>query len=99
MNSHNAMEVPIDDIFSMFFGGQGGPFGMDGFPGIPGGAKIHMFHGGPMSFQQSFSKPLPIVKTIDINLEQVLTGANIPIDIERWIIENGIKIFENEPSP
>ena len=96
MNSHNAMEVPIDDIFSMFFGGQGGPFGMDGFHGMPGGPKIHMFHGGPMGFQQAFSKPPPIVKTIDINLEQVLTGANIPIEIERWIIENGIKVLENE---
>ena len=99
MNSHNAMEVPMDDIFSMFFGGQGGPFGMDGFPGMPGmpgGPKIHMFHGGPMGFQQAFSKPPPIVKTIDIIMEQVLTGANIPIDIERWIVENGIKVFEKE---
>ena len=96
MNSHNAMEVPIDDIFSMFFGGQGGPFGMDGFHGMGGGPKIHMFHGGPMGFQQALSKPTPIIKTIDINLEQVLTGANIPIEIERWIIENGIKVLENE---
>lgn len=102
MNSHNAMEVPIDDIFSMFFGGQGNPFGMDGFPGMPGmpgmpgGAKVHMFHGGPMGFQQAFSKPPPIMKTIDINLEQVLTGCNLPIEIERWIIENGIKVLENE---
>jgi DnaJ family protein A protein 2 len=29
-------------------------------------------------------------------MEQVLTGANIPVDIERWIMENGIKILEHE---
>jgi len=102
MNNHNSMDIPMDDIFSMFFGGSGNPFGMEGFPGMPGmpgmpgGTKIHMFHGGPMGFQQAFSKPTPIIKNIDINMEQVLTGANLPIDIERWIIENGIKVFEKE---
>lgn len=99
MNSHNAREVPLDDIFNMFFGGQGSPFGMDGFhgmPGMEGGPKIHMFHGGPIPFQQTISKPTPILKTINISLEQVLTGANIPLEIERWIIENGCKVFENE---
>ena len=103
MNSHGGgggMEVPIDDIFNMFFGGQGNPFmfpGMPGMqPGMPPGAKVHVFHGGPMGFQQAISKPIPILKTININMEQVLTGASIPLDIERWIVENGIKVHENE---
>jgi DnaJ-class molecular chaperone len=102
MNSHNAgMEVPINDIFNMFFGGPGNPFGMQG---MPPGAGIHIIHGGqplghggqPLGFQQALSKPPPIMKTININMEQVLTGATIPLDIERWILENGTKIFENE---
>ena len=29
-------------------------------------------------------------------MAQVLSGASIPLDIERWILENGIKIHENE---
>jgi hypothetical protein len=29
-------------------------------------------------------------------MEQVLTGATIPLDIERWVIENGIKVHEQE---
>jgi DnaJ-class molecular chaperone len=99
MNSNNqGMNVPMDDIFNTFFGGgiPGFP-GFPGFPGMPPGAKIHIFHGGPMgSFQQAFEKPVPIVKNIEITIEQVLTGANIPIDIERWIVENGNKVFENE---
>ena len=105
MNSHGSgggMDVPMDDIFNMFFGGQGTPFGfpgmpgMQGMPGMPPGAKIHVFHGGPLGFQQAISKPIPIMKTININMEQVLTGASIPLDIERWIVENGVKVHENE---
>jgi len=105
MNSQGGggMEVPVDDIFNMFFGGgAGNPFGMGGFPGMPGmpgmppGAKVHIFHGGPMGFQQAMQKPVPIIKTININMEQVLSGASIPIDIERWILENGLKVNENE---
>jgi DnaJ-class molecular chaperone len=100
MNSSNGMEVPMDDIFSMFFGNSGGPFGFGGIPGMPNGlppgAKIHMFHGGPMGFHQAISKPPPIIKTIEILLEQVLTGANVKLEIERWIIENGVKVNEVE---
>ncbi len=108
MNSQGGggMEVPMDDIFNMFFGGgipgmnmfpgMGGMGGMGGFPGMPPGAKIHVFNGGPMGFQQAISKPVPIMTTININIAQVLTGASIPLDIERWIMENGIKVHEKE---
>jgi DnaJ-class molecular chaperone len=99
MNSHNGMEVPMDDIFNMLFGGMGGPppFGPFGMPGMPSGGKIHIFNGGPMGgFHQAISKPPPIMKTIDINMEQVLSGASVPVEIERWILENGIKVHENE---
>jgi DnaJ-class molecular chaperone len=94
--SSGPMEMPMDDIFSMFFGGQGNPFG--GFPGMPPGARIHVFGGpgGPMGFQQAIQKPSPIMKTLYVNMEQVLTGATIPLDIERWVIENNIKVHEQE---
>jgi len=108
MNSHGGggMEVPIDEIFNNIFGmggigpfGMGGasPFGMSGFPGMPPGAKIHVFHGGhPMNIHQALQKPTPIIKNITINMESVLTGATLPFDVERWILENGIKVFEKE---
>ena len=99
MNSNGGMDVPVDDIFNMFFGGGMPGFpGMHGFPGMPPGAKIHVFHGpgGPMGFQQAISKPPPIMKTININISSVLTGASVPLDVERWIIENGIKVHEKE---
>ena len=69
--------------------------------------NIHVFSGnglnhGPELFTQAFShpsfiqKPPAISQTINIDIEQVLNGGQIPIEIERFIIENGNKVFENE---
>jgi len=116
MNSQGGgMDIPMNDIFNMFFGGgmgapPFGPFGgMPGMPhgmphgmppgmqhGMPQGTKIHFFHGGPMGFDQAISKPTPIMKTVNINMEQVLLETTIPLEIERWVLENGIKVNENE---
>ena len=110
MSNHpgsNGMEVPMDDILNMFFG-NGGPFGgMPGMPRMPGmngmhgihgfpGGKVHIFHGGPMGFQEAIQKPSPIVKNINITMEQVLNGSTVPVEIERWLIDNGNKVFEVE---
>jgi len=48
------------------------------------------------SIIQQTQKPTPIIKTITIQIEQILEDTNIPIDIERWLIENNTKIFEKE---
>ena len=85
------MEVPIDDILNIFFGGGlGSPFGMHS------GAKFHVFNGGPIGFNQAIQKPVPIIKTITITIEYVLSGGSVPLEIERWIMENGIKFHEKE---
>jgi len=77
--------------------GMGGMGGMPCFPpGFPPGLKVHVFNGGPMGFQQAIQKPSPIIKNIIITLEQILIGATVPLEIERWIVENGMKVFENE---
>lgn len=108
INSHNGggggMEFPIEEIFKSFFGGMPGgmmggmPGGMPGgmMHGIPG-ANIHVFtsHGGG-GFAESLQKPTPIIKTMEVNMEQVLNGATLPLDIEKWILENGVKVFEKE---
>jgi len=88
----NMEEVPLNDIFNMMFGGM--PFGMP--PNMGNGTKIHFFQGGPMNFQQGMNKPIPIMKALQINMEQVFNGASVPIEIERWILENGNKVFEKE---
>jgi DnaJ family protein A protein 2 len=73
---------PMDSILEQLFFGR-----------FPDDANIRIFHNGmPMHLE----KPTPIVQTINIQLDKVLTGATVPVDIERWIIENGNKIFEKE---
>jgi len=101
----------MDHILKAFFGGMpfmGGMGGMDelngmaggmpGFPpGFPPGAQFHVFHNGmPVNIGKQFQKPSPINKTVTIDIEQVYNGATIPLDVERWINDNGTKIFEKE---
>ena len=69
-----------------------------GFAGGTGGPTIRVFRTSSAGHNPvpALQKPTPIVKTITINMEQVLNGGNIPVDVERWIIENDLKVFENE---
>ena len=100
----NAMDQfdPMEEMLSNLFGMHGMPFGMKG--GGPmgmgfGSPNIHIFKNGvPVGGLggNQLQKPTPIIKSLYINMEQVLTGATVPIDIERWIIENGTKMVEKE---
>lgn len=63
--------------------------------GMPPGANIRVFRNGvPVNINQ-ISKPEPIVKTLQITMETVLNGDKVPLEIERWIVESGNKVFEN----
>jgi DnaJ family protein A protein 2 len=101
--------VDINNIFSMFFGGGGGIPGMH--PGMhPGMPDIHVFHGGgpfpggpfpggPFpggGIFHNLQRPPSIVKSIKITMEQAYQGYSFPLEIERWTIQNGIKINEIE---
>lgn len=91
----------INNIFNMMFHGGGGfPGGhmnmnmhgnMGGFPGI------RIFHNGVQVNSQSFmQRPEPIHKTIQLTIEQSYHGCNIPLEIERVIIENNVQRKETE---
>lgn len=95
----NNMDIPIDNIFSALFGNGG----MSGFmspmpPGMSSSGNFHTFNqaNSPFHFVQALQKPTPIIKNISITIEQVYTGANIPIEIDRWLMENNNKVFERE---
>jgi DnaJ-class molecular chaperone len=96
------MDVPLNDIFNMMFGSN--TFSMPGMAGLAGmpigqkinGTKIHIFHGGPINMQQAMNKPIPIMKSLQITMEQVFSGASLPLEIERWVLQAGSKIFEKE---
>ena len=100
-------EMDINDLFAnLFFGGMPGmPGGMPGMQGgmqggmfgagFPPGANVRIFRNGvPVNMNQALEKPPPIIKTIHITMETVLTGAKMPVEIERWSLENGSKVFE-----
>ena len=104
MNSHygddgGALEVPIDELFNAFFG-MGGIPGMGGMPfgmGRTHGHNIHIFRNGvPINVNDTLQKPSPIIKNVTIDICSVLTGTTLPLEIERWILENGNKVFEKE---
>jgi molecular chaperone DnaJ len=75
----------------MSFGG-GGPMNFGGGP--------MNFGGGPMNFNNMFTnvveKPSPIMSNIEINMEQVLNGGTVPIEIERWLMEHNNRVYETE---
>lgn len=105
-----AQDMPfqdMDDILSAIFGGGfGGPmFGGSGGGGggaFGGGSpKIHVFRAGGggshgMRFEQALQKPAPIIKTITIMMDVVLSGGKLPVEIERFIVENEHKMLETE---
>lgn len=80
MGSVNMRSFPMNDIFD-----EGG---------FSAGPRVQIFQNGvPIHVVQP---PPCIIKTIVISLDQVLTTFSIPIEIERWIIENNLKVYENE---
>ena len=86
----------INNLFSTLFGG-GFPGMDDGIPGMPPGIRI--FHqGNPMEshFFQQLNKPPPIIKNMQITLEQAYFGGSVPIEIEKYNIINNVKQNETQ---
>jgi len=82
----------INQFFNMMFGG-GMPPGMGGMGGMPGMPGVRIFHnGGHTFFQQQHpqhhQKPPPIQCTVEITLQQAYMGCSVPLDFERWVLEN-----------
>ena len=102
---HGGEGGDINDIFSHLFGSMGGgpPSGVFGIRTAGGcGPQIHIVRGGqgpngfPFAFETAMEKPIPIIKNIDIRMAHVATGVNLPVEIDRWVLEEGTKVFEKE---
>ena len=87
INSFNNQGVPInmDDLIKSMFGGMN----MD-FP--PGSGNTFNFQ----HIQKQFQKPPPIIKHLSISLEQAYNGCAMPIEIERWVVNDRVKTIEKE---
>ena len=81
------------------FNGQGmGPGMMHGF----GGSGMRIFHngvqvdvgGGGQNIFQQLNKPPPIIKNVNLTMEQAFNGDNIKIELERWVIIQDMKVNE-----
>lgn len=101
MFSERQPASPEEFFASMFFGGM--PFAhMDSFamPNQDGPTRMRIFKNGvevnPSTFHQSMQKPTPIIKHIVVPIDKILSGTTIPVEIERWMFQNEIKVFENE---
>ena len=79
-----------EDFIKMFFGG-GIPFG---FPN--GVGQMHVFHNGRPVNINRVMKPAPIVKTVNITLEEAYRGINVPLEIERWVQMENERRMETE---
>lgn len=64
------------------------------------GPGMSMMNGlGEMTMEglrSKLTKPVPIIKTEEIPLSKAFTGCKLPVNINRWMVENGIKKEESE---
>ena len=68
-----------------------------GFGGIPGMPNVQIFRNGrPVNMAHQMAKPPPIIKKIEISLEDAYNGINYPIEIDRWIMVGNEKKNEKE---
>ena len=90
-----------DFLKAMLFGGMGGPpsihrqnsFSGMGGPGMP---HVQIFRNGMPVNMNNMRKPTPIMKTIEITMKQAYEGMKFPLEIERWVNEDGSKRVEKE---
>jgi DnaJ-class molecular chaperone len=102
VNEETDMPEEIINLFhGLFGGGNGFSNGLSN-----GNGNVHIFHGhgNPFAhnppfanpFTQALQKPVPIIKTLTITLEQAYKGIQLPIDVERGVMQNGVKETETE---
>lgn len=76
--------MPDEILRAMFGGGNGMP-------------NIRIFRNGvEQPLNNQLKKPVPIIKTVEITLEQSYNGVKIPFALERWVIEGNLKKTEKE---
>jgi DnaJ-class molecular chaperone len=105
---HAYMEVNPSDIFNFLnknvFEQMGamnmGQMNMGGGMSFgPMGMNIGGINLGDMTMdgiKSKLMKPVPIIKTEEIQLSKAYNGCKLPVNIKRWLVENGVKREETE---
>lgn len=95
------MGVP-PEFLNMMFGRnghqQGVPFNFNfsQSSGSNGHPNIRIFRNGMNVTPNMLQKPTPIIKSIEITLEQAFNGLQMPFEVERWVLEDDVKRVEKE---
>ena len=89
-------EEQLHDLMSHLFPNHDGS-------GMPQGVRIFTTMGNNMGMgnlgqmaNNLFNKPPPILKNVEISLKEAYSGKAHPLQIKRWIMENGVKVVEEE---
>jgi DnaJ-class molecular chaperone len=103
-NNNNGEGIDPNEIFNFFsqniFGKMGQHMNMGTHHVNMSGPNGPVSH-GPSFFnveglRQSLNKPIPIMKNLEITLTKSYVGCTLPLEITRWVNENGIKREETE---
>jgi len=87
MNNFNNQHMNMDELIRNMFGINLNPEHISN-------NNIHGFNFAHI--QRQMHKPQPILINIDITLEQAYTGCALPVEIERWVLNNNVKVVEKE---
>jgi DnaJ-class molecular chaperone len=80
-----------EDLLNHIFGNMGMNINMN----QGNNPNIRIFRNGVQVNQNQMRKPVPIVKNIEVTLEEVYNGIKKSVEIERWILEeNNTKKME-----
>ena len=95
------MGIP-PEFLNMMFGQNaqrsGGPFNFSFTQSSngTGSPNVHFFKNGVNVTPSMLQKPTPIIKSIEITLEQAFNGLKMPFEVERWVLESDVKRIEKE---
>ena len=104
MGQHTGGGINMEEMLANMFGFGGMPMhmnmnmnmghGPDIFSAF--GPNVRVFHNGQQVNISQMQKPTPIIINTNIPIDKILTGTTVPLNIDRWIMENGNKVFEQE---
>ena len=78
----------LNNIFNAFMSG------MNGMPNVRVFQRGGVHPGFSGHFAQQLNKPPPIIRNIELTMEQSYNGGSFPIQINKWTLNNGIEIEE-----
>ena len=95
-NNNNNNIRDLDNLFHALFKGTSDPSSTTATSAAAAAAAAFFPH-LPAHINNVFmQKPAPIIKHITISFPQVYNGATVPIQVDRWMVDNACKQIETE---